>query len=143
MAAADRTGSCLCEKVTVKITGEPIQKVLCHCHSCQKSSGVIFESNFFLGKEQVEITDTDKVIREYKDSSCDNGGTVHRAFCSNCGSNVYITNPTNPAIIPFIIVPMGILDEKEDTKPANEFYVKRRAEWFGGVDGSTEFQSMF
>lgn len=42
-----RHGSCLCGKVQVHLTGEPERKVLCHCLSCQKSSGVVFEANVF------------------------------------------------------------------------------------------------
>ena len=46
-----RHGSCLCKKVKVILLGEPQMKVLCHCESCQKSSGVIFEANLFYSNE--------------------------------------------------------------------------------------------
>jgi hypothetical protein len=68
---------------------------------------------------------------------------VLRSFCSICGSNVHIVNLTNPELASFIIVPMGIVEERANTTPANEYYVKRRAEWFHGVEGSVEYPGMF
>jgi hypothetical protein len=52
----ERSGSCLCGKVQLRILGEPLVKVLCHCISCQKSSGVIFESNLFYHKDVSELS---------------------------------------------------------------------------------------
>jgi hypothetical protein len=48
---ASRKGSCLCGNITLRIEGDPSMKVLCHCDSCQKSSGAVFQANAFYPKE--------------------------------------------------------------------------------------------
>jgi len=68
---------------------------------------------------------------------------LERSFCGNCGSNVRTRNLTNPNILNFVIIPIGIVDgDKEALKPTNEYYTKRRAAWFPGVQGSDEKQEM-
>ena len=163
MESTPRFGSCLCEKVKVQLIGKPERKVLCHCLSCQKSSGAIFEANVFyredvschyvprlrarrtysFPKQKVEFKDPESMIRVYHDSSCDSGGTVERSFCSNCGSHVRTLNKTNPWVAGLVIVPIGIIEgEKESLRPVAEYYVKRRAGWQSGLDGAEQSQAM-
>ena len=93
--------------------------------------------------KSVEFQDPENMIRGYQDGSCDSGGSVERAFCSNCGSNVRIKNPENPQIAGFTVIPIGIVDgDKSRLVPGHEFFTKSRVNWYMGVEGSSQHQSM-
>lgn len=159
-----KTGLCLCGKVQIRLSGDPETKVLCHCRSCQKASGVVFQPNAFYSLEvscakrsfscsfltksyptvqNVEFKDPEGVIQAYQHTSCDSGGVLKRCFCNHCGSHIRTYNSTNQAVSSLVVIPLGIIDgELTDLAPTNEFYVKRRPAWQTGLKGTKEHQVM-
>ncbi len=49
--AAERSGSCACGKITVTVKGEPEHQVLCHCTTCQKTTGSLCAASTIWPKE--------------------------------------------------------------------------------------------
>ncbi|CAG9982855.1 unnamed protein product [Clonostachys byssicola] len=144
MADADnRTASCLCRSISLTLAGEPSLKVLCHCDSCKKASGVVFQANTFWPKENITVSDPEGMLQEYRDTSPDSGRYVLRSFCRNCGSFIMTTNPTHPDISNMVIVPIGIINgEKESMIPSHEFFVKQKLGWLESRKGVHEYQGM-
>ncbi|KAH8883471.1 hypothetical protein GQ53DRAFT_663929 [Thozetella sp. PMI_491] len=140
----DRTGSCLCGKIQVRLRGEPDSNCLCHCLSCQKGTGGIFTSLTLFHEDNVEFIDPQSVMRHYEDTSPDSGRTVERSFCGICGSNIRIKSKANEWISERILVPMGLLGgQKDDMKPVMECYVKRKVDWLPAVEQAGQFESMW
>ncbi|KAL5328698.1 hypothetical protein ACEPPN_002200 [Leptodophora sp. 'Broadleaf-Isolate-01'] len=77
-------GSCLCGAVKFSISGPPLMKLLCHCVSCKKISGSLFQANNFYSISQLTISPlTDpNAIKTYVDKSPESGKGVHRTFCA-------------------------------------------------------------
>ncbi|KAI1074023.1 Mss4-like protein [Whalleya microplaca] len=134
-----RTGSCLCGAIQLRIEGTPVRTNLCHCTSCQKSTGSIFASIAAYPLSQVTITATPATaLRTYADTSPESGAVLERAFCAVCGCRVAIT-PRGRGVV---AVPTGVLDGgKADLKPAVELFCRSREEWLGDL-GARRFEGM-
>ncbi|KAH8203380.1 hypothetical protein TruAng_002475 [Truncatella angustata] len=138
-STTQRTGSCLCGAIQLKIAGEPLFTNLCHCISCQKSTGTIIASVAAFKPEQLEYTVTPPdVLKTYVDGSPLSGNTLERSFCSICGSRVRNEATRRKGVM--AVVPTGIIDgDKAGLKPRFEFFCKNREEWVAKVEGSREF----
>ncbi|KAH6722075.1 Mss4-like protein [Leptodontidium sp. MPI-SDFR-AT-0119] len=103
-------GSCLCGAVKFSLSGSPLIRILCNCVSCKKTSGSLFQANncyntsvcsHFPPKcvtytsitQQLTIfpLPASDAIKTYIDKSPESHRSVHRAFCSECGSRLWNT----------------------------------------------------
>ncbi|KAI0489639.1 glutathione-dependent formaldehyde-activating, GFA [Xylaria cf. heliscus] len=134
-------GSCLCGGVKVEVQGDPFRTNLCHCSSCQKSTGAVFGSFAAYNIEQVTLTESEpSVLKTYSDTSPESGAVLNRSFCGKCGSPVNVTTSKAAGTI---VLPVGIIDgDKAAFKPELEFYCKGRANWVSAVEDSTTFETM-
>lgn len=154
-------GSCLCGSIKYRIMGAPSTTVLCHCISCKKASGSLFQANGFYEDsvcvfsvllfdcrnktkispripnhvdQQLQITSSSLTLKTYTDHSPDAGGYVERSFCSNCGCPMFTRNPKWKDAV---IVLVGNLDYDtalEGWEPESEFYCKRKTSWLKDVE---------
>ncbi|KAI1336952.1 hypothetical protein F5Y15DRAFT_392771 [Xylariaceae sp. FL0016] len=138
-----RTGSCLCGAVKLRAVGHPLETHICHCISCQKSTGVAFSQSTIFKVDDVGYESADgSTLRTHKDSSADSGAVVEKSFCGICGSPVRVQSDKFPGLLG---VPAGVIDgEKEDLKPAMELYCDRRSAWLGdtGVGPAARFAKL-
>merc|ERR1711981_1426061 len=126
-SSQDRTGSCLCGAITFTLTGPPARNIQCNC---LKSSGSAFLTNILYKREQYKTTSGSEHIKIYKDKTTDSGSQLERAFCSSCGSNLFIRNVSNPAMSGNIVVCAGSVDENYKTfVPQSELFAHRRHPW--------------
>ncbi|KAF5353081.1 hypothetical protein D9758_008744 [Tetrapyrgos nigripes] len=114
-----RKGSCLCGENTFTIKGDPSIYVICHCVNCQKVTGSAFMSNGLFKEEDVDLTGC-KRFTVYADSANKSGRTVHRHFCSVCGSNLDI-HPDPNYVKGVVSIPMALIEGFQDWTPNNEF----------------------
>jgi len=99
-------------------------------------------------QKQFEIKTGHNLIKTYTSIS-ENNVSIHRSFCSECGSPVYIKNSK---VAGMIIIPTGslnVFDSEVEQKnvlkePEIEFFVKRKCPWLGelGVGKEKQFQGM-
>lgn len=91
--------------------------------------------------QQFQVLTGQEQLREYQDRGGEAQGRVIRAFCSICGSRLYLTSPDNPLIKDNIVVTIGTLDEaaKAIFMPKQEFFVKRRHGWYSIGEKTIEF----
>ncbi|KAL2075915.1 hypothetical protein VTL71DRAFT_858 [Oculimacula yallundae] len=128
-------GSCLCGAVKFSLSGPPSLKLLCHCLSCKKVSGSLFQANSIFTTNQLTLSPStsSEAIKTYIDTSPDSKSSVHRSFCMECGSRLWNTKPDQYPDM--LVVMVGVLDlsDKEwvDWKPETEFFCKRRGGWLG------------
>lgn len=90
------SGRCLCEKVRYKIVQPPISQGVCYCHQCQSVGGAYGGPLMVLHKNTFECSS--EVLSFYATKS-DDGSTVIRNFCRECGSHVFSQIPDIPEIV--------------------------------------------
>ena len=109
------TGHCLCGAVTVQVAGahDP-RAAACHCRMCQRWSGGLFLS---FNADAAGVTMEGPITRF---ASTD---FAERAFCSVCGSHVWVRD-TGPDSTTYDIMP-GLFDEAREWPLRSEIYVDR------------------
>ncbi|KAK0127176.1 hypothetical protein ONS96_006728 [Cadophora gregata f. sp. sojae] len=121
-------------------------RLLCHCISCKKVSGSLFQSNSFCNTSQFTISPltAPNSVKTYIDKSPQSKRTVHRSFCSECGSRLWNTMPDD--FPDKIAIMAGVLDLSDEEwkawAPEKEFFCKRRGDWMGGAGAPAEGRSL-
>ena len=134
------TGSCLCGEVKLSSTALPLAVTLCHCIQCRKMSGSPFLS--FGEYENDAVSWTGKTIDseppiKTKASHIQTLGVplAQRAFCSNCGSPLWMKYPCDPQKTH---IPLGIIDDDSVRgklpKPKEHIFLKEKASWWELLD---------
>ncbi|RWA07599.1 hypothetical protein EKO27_g7506 [Xylaria grammica] len=136
-----RTGSCLCGSIKVAIKGAPVSTNICHCTSCQKSTGAAFASLAAFRASEIIYTESEpSILKTYDDTSSESGRLVKRKFCGRCGSPV---GGSREGFEEFSIVPIGILEgDKSDLKPPVELFHKSKIDWIPTLEGSQLFETL-
>ncbi|MEJ2132877.1 MAG: GFA family protein [Gammaproteobacteria bacterium] len=115
------TGSCLCGDIGFVIDGALREMGNCHCSMCRKFHGSAFATFGIAPPEQFRWTVGEEKIVSY--ASSPGGG---RVFCPRCGSAV----PAAPPGAPFVLVPVGTIDEDPGGRPELHFFVGSKAPWY-------------
>ncbi|NOQ36045.1 MAG: aldehyde-activating protein [Methylococcaceae bacterium] len=116
-------GSCLCGKVTYKVTEAFEQFHFCHCTRCQKATGTAHAAILFTKPEALTWLSGEELIKQFKLADAQ---FFAKSFCSECGSTV-------PKIIrdgQMLMVPAGSLDESPEIEPQDHIFWKDRACWY-------------
>lgn len=80
------TASCLCGRVTMRITAPPVMSGACHCTGCQKLTSGAYSLTLMLPISGFEVEGATQI------------GALHRAesqhhYCSHCLNWLYTTSP--------------------------------------------------
>ena len=114
-------GGCLCEAVRYRIVGPPLRGTVCHCGTCQKSSGSAFQVWTLFGKDQLTWT-------KGEPSSVQATPAAIRKFCGQCGSplSFQFHDEDSDHIIG---VTVGSLDNPDDFPPTRHNWVSEELAW--------------
>ena len=82
----ERTASCACGALSVRVEGEPSAVAVCNCLQCQKRTGSVFGVGAYYPNEQV--LEKSGKSQAYERSS-DSGRKIVGHFCPICGSTVF------------------------------------------------------
>ena len=104
------TGGCLCGKVRITATGQPLRVGLCHCLDCRKHHGALFHASAIFPEDAVTV---EGETRDY----------TGRFFCPHCGSSVYSRSADE------IELHLGTLDAPDQFAPSYELWTVRRESW--------------
>jgi hypothetical protein len=97
---------------------------------CRKAHGAAFATWAGVPAEEFRfVTGADKV--KLYESSPGN----HRAFCSNCGSNI----PTRSSDSKMYYVPAGLFDDDPGARPTLHMFVGSKAPWWEIHDDLRQF----
>ncbi len=117
------SGGCACGAIRYTCSAQPLYMGNCHCRDCQRATG----SAYFAA---VVVRETDFSLSSgepgWYEKSADKGHIMRRAFCSACGSPVFLMNGTRPD---FRALYAGSLDDPSWYKPSRDIYVASAQPW--------------
>jgi hypothetical protein len=117
------TGGCACGEIRYEISDEPMFQNDCQCSDCQRMSGAGHGSYLtFPDRRRVELEGE----ATHWDIVGDSGSVKTRAFCTACGSPVYLTFTARPELF---TVHAASLDEPNRYKPQAVTYTVRGYAW--------------
>ena len=117
------TGGCACGAIRYTCSGAPLYMGNCHCRDCQQATG----SGYFpcvLVKES-EFTLESGEPRWFE-RPADKGHPMHRGFCPECGSPLFLVNGANTT---GRAVYAGSLDNPSAYRPSREIYAASAQPW--------------
>ncbi|KAJ5738116.1 hypothetical protein N7493_001271 [Penicillium malachiteum] len=133
------TGSCFCGNVKYNVSGEPVDKGICHCLSCRKISGSTYTTNLLFAEANFSlISGTLKQCT----AKHENGMVLTLHFCENCGTTIYKTASLD-IFAGVIVLLAGTVDGGqgvEKAKPKSELWIKYRVDWLPSLEGVTQVQ---
>ena len=116
------TGGCACGAIRYSIASEPFFSNDCQCRDCQRESGTGHGSHLTFARTGVTVTGEAR----HWDMVADSGNVKTRAFCTVCGSPVYMTFAAMPDIF---TIRAASLDEPARYKPQVVTYAARGHDW--------------
>ena len=122
MISEPLTGGCLCGGVRFEITEPPLDALYCHCTRCQRRSGTAASANIRVEPKSVKITAGEELVTTYDAG----GGAGKKAFCSACGSALWVLHPETSE---FRAVRLGALDADPGIRPSFRQFVDYAAPW--------------
>ena len=123
-------GSCFCRKVTYRADADPLFTFVCHCTTCQKTTGSAFGVMIALPADALTIDGATKI----NDFAGDSGKAKHHRFCPGCGSGLTNEGDIMPGVV---IVFAGTLDDPSWVKPSRQIYCDSAQPWVS-LEGEME-----
>ncbi len=119
------TGSCLCRAVKYVITG-PIKAVAnCHCDTCKKITGAVFETVAIVGEKDLEITEGRDSLMAYRISE-----NAIKHFCPVCGTPIFNLIKKYPGNC---MMQVGSLDDPALVTPAINIFCESMLPWVKSI----------
>lgn len=125
------TGRCLCGDITFEYSGPLGPIALCHCSQCRRAHGSAFSASAPIQKARFQFLSGEDLITEYESRP-----GKYRAFCCQCGSQLYSRVDAIPGILRLRI---GVINELLDKKPAQHVYVGSKSDWFEITDTISQY----
>lgn len=115
-------GGCLCGAVRYEVTELPKSAGICHCRTCQQTTGSASYPFIAVWSDALSISG------EYKEytSIGQSGKPVHRGFCAQCGSLLFGRPEAWPSIR---TVAASSLDSPEEYKPLVHVWTENAQPW--------------
>ncbi|NSX56699.1 GFA family protein [Parasulfitobacter algicola] len=113
-------GSCLCGKITYKVSGSLRPVVACHCQQCRKTSGHHVAATSAL-REDIKIQGN---VSWYASSS-----DARRGFCGTCGSQLFWDGPGS-----HLSIFAGTLDTPTHLKLAGHIFCTDKGDYYDLTD---------
>ena len=128
------TGGCLCGAVRYEIRG-PLRNIInCHCSKCRRFHGHA-GAYTSVKREHLVLLKADGL--KWFRSVTDETPHVHRGFCRDCGSSLFLDprgGGTN------IAVAAGSLDAPAGLKTIGHVWVSQKADYYDITDGLPQFE---
>jgi hypothetical protein len=131
---AEIKGSCRCGKVTLVSAADPVFVGVCHCKSCQKSTGTSYASVLAVPTASLSVSGATTRF----DDVADSGNATHRNFCPACGSTVTRSSDVMDGLT---MIPIGSLDDPSAVRPTMQIYCDSALPW-AKVEGLQSFAKM-
>lgn len=117
------SGGCACGAIRYKCEGEVLFSLNCHCRDCQRETGSAFAPVLAVPRATFTLTNGSP---RYFELTADSGRPTKRAFCANCGSNLFGEPSSSPAIV---TIRAGSLDDPSIFRPAQDIYTASAQPW--------------
>ena len=118
------TGGCLCGAIRYELSEPPVEAVICHCRTCQKSTGSAFEVGAMFFQSAFRLTRGEPKL--YRSSSI-----MDKGFCSNCCTLLFDKYLVRvPGFDPdTVYVQVGTLDHPEAVSIEFHYGVESQLPW--------------
>ncbi len=130
------TGGCRCGAIRYEFAGPPMFQHICCCRDCQSFTGSIGMPN--IGGHRTHFRLLQGTPASYA-VTADNGATMHRGFCRDCGSSLFIWPEIDGVIYTgetdVVGMAAGTLDDPSRFTPEFAVYTDRAPPWAGFPDG--------
>ena len=120
-----RTAACHCGQLQVDCEGDPSQVVMCHCELCQRRTGTTYSLAALFARTHVIVSGESHVYQR----TGEGGFSIEFHFCSTCGTTLYWTIPSLPALNGIVVVAVGCFTDPQFPAPILAVYGKRRHSW--------------
>ena len=115
------TGGCMCGGVRFEVSQPLLGALYCHCTRCQRRTGSAFSVSGLTVPGSFQITEGEDLVRSWSP-----GDGWIKSFCSQCGSQLYTTNPDNPELLS---VRLGAIDGDPQIRPSAHQFTDYAAVW--------------
>lgn len=119
------SGGCACGAIRYECSAEPLLSLNCHCRDCQRASGSAYAP--FLAVPVAAFTLT-KGTPKYHRVTEENGNTLDRGFCPECGSPVIIKGQ-RASTFGLISLWAASLDDPSWFRPTGDSFVVSAQPW--------------
>ena len=135
MSESEVSGSCLCGKVSYRVTGSMKIFQYCHCSRCRKFTGSAFASNLLVPPDQFHWSNGEDLVGRYELPDAKHFAT---SFCKNCGSSLPWQGKSGRTVV----VPAGTLDDDPELRPFQNIYCASRAVWYQAPNSLPEYDEL-
>lgn len=128
-----KTGGCLCGAVIFTANDVPSTAGICHCPMCRR----------WTGSALIGVTvPKDKVVwqGEHNISRLQSSRWAERAWCSQCGSNMYFRVTMDSDWSGNIELPLGLFDDPNGFEITNEIYIDHKPDSYAFAGEDTRKQ---
>lgn len=116
------SGQCHCGAIRFKGFAHPEKVLVCHCTDCQVFSGAPFRAVLLVSADDMEVVGSPKIYVKVAAS----GNHRAQAFCGECGTQLYATEPTAPKVFN---VRLGCVNERAQLRPQAQIWRASAMPW--------------
>ena len=127
----ERTASCVCGELSLRVQGEPRGVGLCHCLACQKRTGSVFAALASFDAPYEIVGNAAEFVRVG-----DQGARFTFRFCPRCGTTVF---HTEEGVEGSVSVAVGAFGDPAFPAPDVSVYDCRRHPWVRLPDAAKTF----
>ena len=117
------SGGCACGAIRYSCASKPRYMGNCHCRDCQQATGGAFFAAVVVKASDFSILSGEP---SWFEKPADRGHIMRRAFCSDCGSPLFIINEENTNARALYA---GSLDDPSWYEPSRNIYVASAQPW--------------
>ncbi len=116
------TGQCHCGAISFTAVVDPKRVIACHCTDCQTFSGAPFRAVLPVPVDDVSLVGDPKQYVKVAAS----GNRRAQAFCSECGTQLYATEPDVPKTLN---IRLGCVNERSQLPPTVQIWGNSAVPW--------------
>ena len=117
------SGSCACGAIRYECSQPPVYMGNCNCRDCQQDTGRAYFAALVVKDSSFSILRGEP---SWFERTADKGHIMRRAFCSECGSPLFLINGANTKAR---AIYAGSLDDPSWYKPSRDIYVASAQPW--------------
>lgn len=118
-------GSCHCGQLAWEATVDPARAAACHCTDCQTLSGAPFRASVPTARSDFRFT---RGAPKIYVKTADSGNRRAQAFCAECGTPVYATDPDPASSAPYNLR-LGAIAQRGEIAPGVQIWCDSALDW--------------
>jgi hypothetical protein len=120
------SGQCHCGSISFTALVDLEKVIACHCADCQTFSGAPYRAVVPVPIENVTLSGTPK----HYIKTAQSGNKRVQAFCANCGTHLYATEPESPKVLNMRV---GCMKERAQLVPRAHIWGQSMQPWVKSI----------